>query len=173
MSGPKLTYPCIDQIIAREGGYVDDPLGGPTNMGITLRTLRRFREDESLDVHDIQKLPRSTARKIYREMYVVEPGFGGIKDRWFRGHVVDAGVLHGPGTAKRWLQEAAGVKVDFDIGPITLKAVNKADSLGMRLLNNAFAVKRIVYIGKITQDDPENKLPNLEGWLIRATAFLR
>ena len=170
---PKMIYPSIESVIAKEGGYIDDPLGGPTNMGITLGTLKRYCRDESLEAKDVKNLTVHAARRIYLDEYLVRPGFNNIEERWLRGQVVDAGVLHGTGMAKKWLQEVAGVKVDYDIGPITLRAINKIDTQASRILNNAFAVKRIIYMGAITQEDPKKKLPFLEGWLIRAAAFIR
>lgn len=166
-------YPCIEEIIAREGGYWDDPLGGPTNMGITIPTLSSWRGYE-VDSLAIRRLSRGEAKSILEKIYIVDPGFAGILRPFTRGHVVDAAVLHGEGDAKEWLQETAdeisevSVDVDHDIGPITLGAVNRADP---REFNVKFAGRRIRYIGEITQDDPE-KLQMLEGWLIRATAFL-
>ncbi len=172
MSRAELIYPCIEEIIDREGGFWIDPNAGATNMGITIDTLRRSREGKTITAKDVRNLDRPEARRIYKRMYLIGPGFNGIKDRWLRGQVVDAGVLHGSGTAKGWLQEAACVKVDYDIGPITLKAVNKPDDSHRRRINNEFMVKRNIYIGKITQDEPEKYLEFLEGWLIRAGAFV-
>lgn len=168
-----MMYPCIDEIIDREGGYWDDPIGGPTKMGITIPTLSSWRGMEA-DEEAIRQLSRYEASRILEKIYITDPGFAGILSPFTRGHVVDAAVLHGEGDAKEWLQETADelskvrVAVDYDIGPITLTAVNLAN---VYEFNVKFAGRRIRYIGRITQDDPE-KLQMLEGWLIRATAFL-
>ena len=167
MGTGEANYPCIEEIITREGGYWDDPIGGPTRWGITIPTLSNWR-GRPVDALAIRFLSRGDARRILEKKYLIDPGFAGILDPFTRGHIVDAAVLHGEGDAKRWLQETAGVKVDHDIGPITLGAVNRAEP---REFNAKFAGRRIRYIGKITQEDPE-KLQMLEGWLVRATEFL-
>jgi lysozyme family protein len=55
------------EIVAREGGFVDDPddPGGPTNHGVTLATLQRLgrdiNRDRKIDVADVQALGREAA----------------------------------------------------------------------------------------------------------------
>ena len=57
----------IDDVIRREGGYVDHPQdrGGPTNFGITQSTLsRHLGRPASAD--EVRRLERSLAAQIYR-----------------------------------------------------------------------------------------------------------
>lgn len=56
----------INDVIATEGGYVDDPAdsGGETNFGITKSVARAFGYHD-----DMESLPRSFAKQIYREKY--------------------------------------------------------------------------------------------------------
>lgn len=114
----KLFEAALEQILYYEGGYVDDPRdnGGETNMGISKRAHP--------DV-DIKNLTVEQAGAIYK------------RDYWDRSKcdqfppavaiwVFDTAVNAGNSRAARQLQQAAGVKVDGIIGPITIGAVNKA-----------------------------------------------
>ena len=174
MGTGEANYPCIEEIITREGGYWDDPIGGPTRWGITIPTLSNWR-GRPVDALAIRFLSRGDARRILEKKYLIDPGFAGILDPFTRGHIVDAAVLHGEGDAKQWVQETADelsevrVRVDYDIGPITLGAVNRAEP---REFNAKFAGRRIRYMGALVQEDPDKYLLVIEGWLIRATEFL-
>jgi len=59
-----------DEILAREGGYVDDPddLGGPTNYGVTLKTLQGLGldldADGDVDTDDLKQMTHDRAREI-------------------------------------------------------------------------------------------------------------
>jgi hypothetical protein len=114
---------CLDVVFKHEGGFSDHPLdkGGPTNLGITMKTLKEFREKD-VTVDDLKNLRPEEAREIYRARYWnvmrcndLPPGVDLM--------VFDFGVNAGPGTSIRTLQGAAGVTVDGSIGPITLAAV--------------------------------------------------
>ncbi|MHC9348171.1 glycosyl hydrolase 108 family protein, partial [Clostridium perfringens] len=65
----------LDELIAREGGYVDHPAdrGGPTNMGITLGVARA-----NGFAGDMRRLPPATARTIYRQLYWDGPGYAAV-----------------------------------------------------------------------------------------------
>jgi hypothetical protein len=62
----------IDDLIAREGGFVDHPAdkGGPTRWGITQVVARRHGY-----MGQIEELPRSVAALIYEKQYWRAPGF--------------------------------------------------------------------------------------------------
>lgn len=121
-----------EHIRKEEGGYSNNPVdpGGATNMGITQRELDRSRAaypDLRLPLN-VKDLTWPQAKEIYRRNYWNEVrgddlpvGIGLL--------VADAAVNQGTVRAKRWLQEAAGVKVDGWIGPGTLSAVRKANQL--------------------------------------------
>jgi len=61
---------CLDFVLAREGGYVDDPRdpGGATNLGITIATLRAWR-GRHVTADDVRNLTRAEAGRIYRSWY--------------------------------------------------------------------------------------------------------
>lgn len=125
----------IDGIIARERGYVDHPddRGGPTNHGITLAVARSNGFDG-----DMQDLPLSLAREIYRKRYIVRPQFDKV---WLASakvgdELIDTGVNMGPAKAAEMLQRAlnafnhrgsryADLFVDGNIGLVTLDALRK------------------------------------------------
>ena len=64
-----------EQIVAREGGFVNDPddPGGATNFGVTLHTLRRLRPHQQVCVDDVRALTRDDAVTIYVEHYFTRP----------------------------------------------------------------------------------------------------
>ena len=67
------------QIVDREGGYVNDPddPGGATNFGVTIHTMRRLGldldHDGDVDKHDVQMLSRAQAVDIFIKHYFEGP----------------------------------------------------------------------------------------------------
>ena len=67
------------QIVDREGGYVNDPddSGGATNFGVTIHTMRRLGldldHDGDVDKHDVQMLSRAQAVDIFIKHYFEGP----------------------------------------------------------------------------------------------------
>lgn len=184
----------IAEILVREGwpSYTDDPAdrGGPTKGGITLATLSAWR-GRPCTIAELQALAEPEAREIYRRQYITGPGFTGIADADLRHVVVDAAVLHGQGTAARGLQAAAnalaarlgrpaGLRVDGQVGRVTLAAVN---GLPAPALRTAFVAWRIRYVGDLVQANANARAAGTApqsrdqarfcgGWLNRATSFL-
>lgn len=172
---PKDIDGLVEEILVTEGwpAFTDraNDRGGPTKGGITLKTLTNWRLARSgvtPTVEDLKRLEKPEAMRIYRELYVLQPGFDGIADPLLRHDVVDAGVLHGAGWAARRLQEIAGVAVDGLVGPITTAAVNGAEPLALHL---RFVARRLQRIVKIARADP-GQLAHLGGWTNRAVRFL-
>lgn len=95
----------IDEIIRREGGYVDHPddRGGPTKYGITeaVGRLHGWRGD-------MRDLPEDLARRIYLDQYYQRPGFDQIHaiSPAVALELTDTGVNMGPEVAVRFLQRA-------------------------------------------------------------------
>ena len=121
----------VDFVILDEGGdkFTDragDP-GGPTKYGITLRTLKHWRNDNSLTSDDVRNLTREEAVAIYHALYwqacrcdELPSGVDYV--------VFGSSVMSGQGDAVRWLQAAVHVAQDGRIGPNTLAAARKSDS---------------------------------------------
>lgn len=161
----------IDEIIAREGGFVDHPSdrGGPTNWGITQATLSEYR-GRDVTVDDVRQLTRDEAREIYEITYINAPRFNQIHYQPLRDLVIDCGVNHGTRRAARWLQRAAGVGDDGVVGPITLRAVNERSDA--RELYRKVLATRARFFGRlITRDRAQAAFA--AGWLDhRVAAFI-
>lgn len=159
----------IDDILRREGGYVDHPAdrGGPTKYGITQDTLSQWR-GHRVGKDAVQALTEAEARRIYQRQYIERPGFDKIEDATLRELIVDCGVNHGPARAAKWLQRAAGVTADGDVGPITLEAVNTAIP---QVLFNRVLAARLEFYGRLITRDPAQSV-FAAGWMARAAEFL-
>lgn len=162
----------IAGIIQREGGFVDHPAdrGGPTKWGITAKTLEIFRRKVgrffgTITRADVEALTVEEATRIYEDLYVVEPGFDAIADPRLQECVVDAGVNHGPRHAAKWLQYAADVPQDGDVGPVTIAAVNAADPMELFLWIQAF---RLRLFGRLVSLDPQLKAATRAGFTLQA-----
>lgn len=137
----------IDEILRREGSTYSNrraDRGGPTKYGITLATLRRrlwpvsVRSGSDATATDVRRLTESDARAIYRFAYVIRPGFDRLPAP-LDDAVIDAGVLSGPTTAGRWLQDACNdlgekLRRDGAVGPLTLAAVGRHHPGALALL---------------------------------------
>ncbi len=162
----------ISDIIAVEGGYVDHPndKGGPTKYGITQATARAAGYKG-----DMREFPITMASDIYRNKYLVEPGFdkylplsGAIAAELF-----DTGVNMGPGRAAQFLQRAVNalsgstLTVDGVLGPATLAATKaylakrKADGEG-NLVKALNCLQGARYI-EIVEGSPKQR-DFINGW---------
>jgi uncharacterized protein (TIGR02594 family) len=131
-----------------EGGYVDHPNepGGPTNMGVTLATLTRWRGRE-VTAEDVKALTRDEARQIYREYYW-KPISGDQLPPPVALMTFNAAILNGVARAARFLQVALnrqglGIREDGEIGPETLGAVAKSD---LKRLVRDYATEQLSYL---------------------------
>lgn len=160
----------IDQIIQREGGYVNHPddRGGPTKFGITLLTLGAYRR-APVNADDVRALTVEEAKTIYRTMYVDEPKFSTVKDERLRALLVDSGVQHGTRRAIRWLQGAlGGLAEDGILGTHTHAALEAADPAEVY---RKVLARRMKYYGEIVRDNPSQSV-FIVGWLTRLSEFL-
>ena len=158
----------IDDIIVREGDYVDHPSdkGGPTRGGITQATLAEWR-GKAVTAEDVQVLTQEEARAIYQDHYIVRPGFAGLPDP-LRALVVDSGVNHGTGRAARWLQTALRVTSDGIVGGSTIAAMGVADP---KEVYRKVLASRIRSYGRIITDNPRQAI-FAAGWAARAASFV-
>lgn len=115
---------CLSILLLKEGGFVVDN-GGPTNLGVTQRTLSSYLgKPATLD--DVKALTRVTVTPLYQAMYWDEV-WG---DKLYPGLdlcVFDAAVNSGPAQAIKWLQRAVGQPADGVMGPRTLDAIMKTN----------------------------------------------
>ncbi len=181
---------------SHEGGYADRPPsddpGGPTLKGMSQQQLEIFRK-----LPEWQNLPENSKDltdnqidAIYRKEYFDKPQIGtlskvpGLKEAApnLAGQVFDAGALHGPGDAGRWLQESLDEELGTDIrvigedggrfhdgiiGSDTRKTVERAVREGkIEAINNRIVDKRIEHMRSLS-----NFKGNKNGWLVRAESF--
>lgn len=125
----------IDDIIRVEGGYVNDPNdpGGETNWGITVQVAR-----QNGYVGSMKDMPQSTARLIYRNEYVVKPGFDKVAQLSpeIALELIDTGVNMGVPVASHFFQRClnafnlqgaiySDLVVDGRIGNASLSALKQ------------------------------------------------
>lgn len=160
----------IEEIIAKEGGFSNHPAdpGGPTNFGITIRTLSKWR-GHPVTIDDVRNMTVEEAKEIYNSEYVTGPGFDKIPDSMLKSNLIDFGVNSGPKTAVMNLQTLLGVKADGVLGPKTLAAV---EQVNLKDLNNELTKRRVLTYARIVQNSPK-KLVFLYGWLKRALSFFQ
>ena len=131
----------FESVIGFEGGYVSDPSdpGGETRYGISKRSYPGV---------DVRNLTLEQAKAIYHRDYWRPLRCDELPPVVGRA-LFDAAVNSGVRQAVLWLQRAAGVKADGDIGPATMGAVYRADpaALVARLLGHrlAFMTDRLVW----------------------------
>jgi len=170
IEGKTLIEDLIAEVIRREGGYVNHPAdkGGPTNMGITLETLGKYRNNE-VTADDVQKLTRAEAENIYYLMYWRQHGLHTVTGSIpVQGMLLDAAVHHGPRTAIKLLQRAIETSPDGVIGPKTRAA---ADAMDPRELAAALVAARAIHYGKILERSPGQSV-FAEGWMTRLAEFI-
>jgi lysozyme family protein len=159
----------LDEILRREGGYVDHPAdrGGCTNHGITRATLAAYIRRPATCA-DVRALTREVARNIYRNQYITAPQLHRILDPYVLALAVDCSVNHGPDRVVKWLQVIAGVKADGKLGPISEAAINSIEPVHLyqRLL-----ARRVVFYGEIVNRN-RNQAEFILGWLRRAAEFI-
>jgi len=124
----------IDELIEREGGFVNNPAdkGGPTCFGITEAVARA-----NGYAGPMRLLPREEAAEIYKRLYWLRPRFDEIAARSPRlaAELFDTGVNMGPAVAATFLQRALtalnrggtdypDLVPDGRIGPMTLFALD-------------------------------------------------
>lgn len=123
------------EIVAREGGYVDDPddPGGATNFGVTIHTMRRLgldlTRDGVVDALDVRALTRDQAVSLFIDHYYQRPGIARLPQS-LRPSVFDMYVNAGSNAVKilqRLLREMGQeIEVDGVIGPQTAAAAEAA-----------------------------------------------
>lgn len=172
----------IDQVIAKEKGYVNDPndRGGPTMYGITQAVARKNGYDGPM-----QDLPLTLAREIYRRRYIAEPWFDrvAVLSPEIASELIDTGVNMGPGTASQFLQRwlnafnqqgsrYADLFVDGRIGSVTIDALRSflrwrgADGVTamVKALNHIQGARYL----EIAENDATQE-SNVYGWILNRT----
>lgn len=136
-------------------GYVNDPLdaGGETKYGVAQKANQDL---------DITTLDWEAAMRVYFKRYWIAGDCQDLPPRLAVLHF-DGCVNHGVGRAAKFLQRAAGVTDDGDIGPATLRAVAAKDELA---LCASICDQREKFYRDIVASKP-NQVRFLNGWLRR------
>ncbi|MFN3618737.1 glycoside hydrolase family 108 protein [Sphingorhabdus sp.] len=168
----------IEEVIAREGGFVDHPndKGGPTRWGITQKVARRHGY-----MGDMDELPRSIAAAIYKRSYWHAPEFDQVERTApkLAAELFDTGVNMGTDAAIAFLQRALNalnrngrdfddIAVDRKIGPATLRAleafVRRRGSLAEDVLIKAIDALQGAHYVRLAESRPTQEA-FLYGWL--------
>lgn len=167
----------INEIIRREGGYVNHPAdkGGPTNMGITLRTLENDLGRE-VTIDELKALTKNKASEIYLKSYYTQPKIDKLPEE-VQPIALDTSVLYGPKRAIIFLQmvvNLAGfgpITEDGVLGPMTKDKVTEAYMKMGKYFINAIVEERINFCNRIVEANPSQKV-FLKGWINRANKFV-
>lgn len=156
---------------AKRTGYANDPVdsGGATMCGVTIATYRAYRKQlgyASTSVDDLKAMPYNAWRDILKSMFWDKWQADLIKSQALANILVDFVWASGSNGIKV-PQRVLGVKADGVVGPITLSAVNNADTA------NLFAQiheARIAFVKGIVRRRPsQNKF--IKGWKRRINAI--
>ena len=176
-----------EEIVAREGGYVNDPddPGGATNFGVTIHTMRRLGldldGDGDVDVRDVQRLTISQAVDIFVQHYFVKPRIAELP-KALQPSVFDMYVNAG-GNAVKILQRLLvqmgfQVSVDGALGPQTIGQVVKAFRQSPDAFVDAYGIARRNYYFRIGDRRPASRkyartrAGGKGGWIRRAEEFI-
>ncbi len=175
------------EIVAREGGYVNDPNdpGGATNFGVTIHTMRRLGldldRDGDVDTIDVRALDREQAIDIFIEHYYLAPRIDALPDG-LRPTVFDMQVNSGSNAVRilqRLLRDMGlDIAVDGAIGPQTIAAAHAAYSQGADGLVNAYGIARRNFYYAIGDRRPASRRYATRrdggkgGWILRAEEFI-
>lgn len=176
-----------DQIVAREGGYVNDPddPGGATKYGVTIHTMRRLgldlTGDGTVTPADVKRLTRKQARDIFLTHYFHKPRIGELPEP-LQASVFDMYVNAG-GNAVRILQRVLAnmgyrLKQDGALGPVTLEIAAAAMKAAPDHLVDAYGIERRNYYYRIadhrqaSRKYARRKDGGKGGWIIRAEEFI-
>lgn len=151
--------------LKNEGGYVDHPAdkGGPTNKGITIKTLSRYLGRKA-SKDEVRKLDYETIKLIYKKYYWDALNLDHVVDQGVATALFDMGVLCGPGTAARLCQEVLGIAQTRKMDVGTLEAINSTTD---QQFIPAFASRNIKRFEEIAAKQPSQRV-FLRGWKNRA-----
>ena len=150
----KTVQDIAEEIVAREGGYVNDPddPGGATNFGVTIHTMRRLGldldRDGDVDAADVRALSRDHAVEIFIRHYFQRPRIN-VLPEVLQASVFDMYVNAGANAVKilqRLLRQMGHeVSVDGVIGPITAQAAKAAAKEAPDHIADAYGIARRNY----------------------------
>ncbi|MDX8353388.1 holin-associated N-acetylmuramidase [Cognatiyoonia sp. IB215182] len=175
------------EIVAREGGYVNDPddPGGATKYGVTIHTMRRLGldldQDGRIDTDDVKMLTRAHAVSIFVEHYFRKPRIDQLPEV-LHATVFDMYVNAGANAVKI-LQRLLGdmrisVAVDGVIGPQTIRATKEALAAAPKHFVDAYGIARRNYYYDLADRRVNSRKyarrrdGGKGGWIKRAEEFI-
>lgn len=176
-----------EEIVAREGGYVNDPddPGGATNFGVTIHTMRRLGmdldHDGDVDARDVRALTREQAVDIFIRHYFERPRISLLPEA-LHSSVFDMYVNAG-GNAIKILQRLLlmfdeEVSVDGALGPKTAQAADRAYQKAGHYLVDAYGIARRNYYFSLadrraaSRKYARTRQGGKGGWIRRAEEFI-
>ena len=175
------------EIVAREGGYVNDPddPGGATNFGVTIHTMRRLgldiNDDGQVDTGDVRLLSADQAVSIFVDHYFHRPSIDLLPEP-LQPSVFDMYVNAGGNAVKilqrLLIQMRIIVAVDGVIGPKTSAAVDRAFASAPDHFVDAYGIARRNYYYNLADNRPASRKyararnGGKGGWIKRAEAFV-
>lgn len=176
-----------NEIVAREGGYVNDPddPGGATNYGVTIHTMRRLgldlNEDGQVDTDDVRVLTKAHAVSIFVEHYFKGPRIDRLPEA-LHATVFDMYVNAGANAVKILQRLLVEMRIDVDvdgvIGPQTIAAVKQAAAAAPEHLVDAYGIARRNYYYELADRRPASRKyarrrdGGKGGWIRRSEEFI-
>lgn len=174
-------------IVAREGGYVNDPSdpGGATNFGVTIHTMRRLgldlTRDGKITEADVRALTRSQAVDIFITHYFKRPRVAELPEV-LQPSVFDMYVNAGANAVKilqRLLVDMGqAIGVDGGVGPQTIRAAQQVYADAPNHLADAYGIARRNYYYALADARPASRKyarrrdGGKGGWIKRAEEFI-
>jgi lysozyme family protein len=175
------------EIVAREGGYVNDPddPGGATKYGVTVHTMRRLgldlTQDGKIGADDVRRLTRGQAVEIFVDYYFRRPRIVDLPEP-LQATVFDMYVNSGANAVKilqRLLNDMGfDLTVDGAIGPMTIAATVRAMGDAPELIVDAYGIARRNYYYALADVRPASRKyarrrdGGKGGWITRAEEFI-
>ena len=174
------------EIVAREGGYVNDPAdpGGATKHGVTIHTMRRLGLDLDRDgqvtAADVRRLTREQAVDIFLREYFAKPGLANLPLQ-LQASVFDMQVNAGANAVKilQRLLTRLGHPCSDDgvIGPQTARAAHAAAAAVPDLADQYGIARRDYYYALADARPASRKFARSRsggkgGWITRAEEFI-
>ncbi len=176
-----------EEIVAREGGYVNDPAdpGGPTKYGVTLATLSRRKSDLTGDgrvtAEDVRRLTKAQAVAIFIEDHFKAPRIASLPPV-LQASVFDMHVNAGTNavTILQRMLTAMGFACTADgaIGPATARTAQAAARAAPGHIADAYAIARRNYYYALGDAKPglrkfaRRRDGGKGGWITRAETFM-